>query len=95
MERQYIAPGGDLSKTRWGPVFTNAQDLYRQAAWLVTQYAGQPNAEIGDIQTTIWGLFDQSSASPNPPAPKTALPDWRTLAQQNFHPIATGETGWS
>ena len=77
--------GGDLSRTRWGPVFTNALDLYRQAAWLVTQYAGQPNVEVGDIQTTIWGLFDKNgSASPNPPAPKTALPDWRTMAQLNF-----------
>ncbi len=75
----------NLSNTRFGPVFTNALDLYRQAAWLITQYAGQSAVEIGDIQTTIWSLFDKNGATaPNPPAPATPAPNWKLLAQQNF-----------
>jgi hypothetical protein len=76
---------GDLSNTRFGPMYTNALDLYRQAAWLITQYAGQTNVEIGDIQATIWSLFDPNGTlAPNPPTPVSGGPDWKTLAQQNF-----------
>ncbi|MEX2281336.1 MAG: PEP-CTERM sorting domain-containing protein [Gemmatimonadota bacterium] len=81
--------GDDLSATRAGPIFTNALDLYRQAAWLITQYAGQTATEIGDIQTTIWSLFDKNgTVTPNAPSPATALPDWRALAQLNFQSYA-------
>jgi hypothetical protein len=80
--------GGDLSYTRAGARFTNALDLYRQAAYLITQYAGQTATEIGDIQTTIWRLFDPNgTVAPNPPAPATALPNWKALAAANFQSL--------
>lgn len=46
--------------------------LYRQAAWLTTQYASiltsdpQYSQKIGDIQATIWNLFPGSSTPPSP-----------------------------
>lgn len=47
----------------------NNLTAYRQAAWLVTQFATTSNAAtIGDIQTTIWNLF---SGSVTPPQPTT------------------------
>ncbi len=56
----------------------NNLTLYRQAAWLTTQYAGKTAAQIGDIQATIWRLFTGSST---PPAPSTNA--W-LLASQNY-----------
>ena len=50
----------------------NALSLYRQAAWLTTQYASIPlnapnyNQQVGDIQATIWGLFPHIPAPPSP-----------------------------
>jgi hypothetical protein len=72
----------NLSSTRFGSL-TNALDLYRQAAWLTTQYAGKTSTQIGHIQATIWSLF--ASGTPNPGS--TVLSYWRTQAQQNFHTI--------
>jgi hypothetical protein len=47
----------------------NNLTLYRQAAWLTTQYATAPNnATIGDIQATIWNLF---TGPTTPPAPSS------------------------
>ena len=40
------------------------QVAYEKAAWLVSQYPGKTNAQIGDIQETIWNLF--ASAAPDP-----------------------------
>jgi hypothetical protein len=31
--------------------------LYREAAWLTTQYAGKSAADVGLIQATVWNLF--------------------------------------
>lgn len=76
----------DLSATRFGSQFANASVLYRQAAYLTTQYAGKSNSEIAQIQATIWRLFDPDlSVSPNPPDPGTAF--WLTQAQQNYTSI--------
>ena len=36
--------------------------LYREAAWLTTQYAGKSDPEIGVIQATIWNLFGTTPA---------------------------------
>lgn len=46
------------------------QVAYEKAAWLVSQYPGKTNAQIGDIQETIWNLF--ASAAPDPAT------DWLT-----------------
>lgn len=43
--------------------------LYRQAAWLTTQYASNAS-ETGNIQATIWNLFP---GSPTPPQPTNSL----------------------
>jgi len=32
--------------------------LYKEAAYLTTQYAGKSNADVGTIQAAIWHLFD-------------------------------------
>ncbi len=55
----------------------NNLTLYRQAAWLTTQYASAPNAAtVGDIQATIWNLFP---GSPTPPTPSSNA--WLTASQ--------------
>jgi hypothetical protein len=54
----------------------NNLTLYREAAWLTTQYATASNAAIGQIQATIWNLF---SGSTTPPAPSSNT--WLTAAQ--------------
>jgi hypothetical protein len=56
---------------------SDALTLYRQAAWLTTQYAGQSNYQIGQIQATIWSLFGAGT-----PAPATN--NWLLAAQANF-----------
>lgn len=59
---------GTLTRAQGG----SALALYRQAAWLTTQYAtvalndAQYSQKIGDIQATIWNLFP---GSPTPPQP--------------------------
>lgn len=58
--------GGSLANTRFGGL-TNALTLYREAAWLTTQYnfpdpATDPGKTIA-IQTAIWDLF--STGTPN------------------------------
>ena len=50
---------------------------YEQAAWLVTQYPGKSNAQIADIQETIWNLF--ASAAPDP-----STSYWRDQAALNY-----------
>ncbi|MFI5257273.1 MAG: PEP-CTERM sorting domain-containing protein [Gemmatimonadales bacterium] len=52
---------------------------YEEASWLITQYPGKTNAQIGDIQETIWNLFD--SAAPDPSA---AGSHWLTDASTSY-----------
>jgi len=68
----------DLSNTRYGGAvdLPNALALYQEAAWLTSQYAGNPN-DYGDIQATIWQLFDPAAPTPSSDA-------WLLLAQQNY-----------
>jgi hypothetical protein len=70
--------GGDLSDTRYGGIVgpPDGQQLYEEAAWLTTQYASNPD-DYGDIQTTIWQLFD-----PNAPAPSSGY--WLQMAEKNY-----------
>lgn len=52
-------------------------NLYRQAAWLTSQYAAASNYDVGQIQATIWNLFQ--------PAGVTASSNyWLTQAQNNY-----------
>jgi hypothetical protein len=73
--------GGDLSNTRFGGAvgLPNALTLYEEAAWLTTQYASNPN-DYGDIQATIWQLFD-------PDAPSPSSDYWAQLAAQNYQSV--------
>jgi hypothetical protein len=66
----------DLSATRFGGM-VNALDLYRQAAWLTTQYATAGRDQYADIQATIWSLF--SAGTPLPTSDY-----WLTAAQKNY-----------
>ena len=56
--------------TRWASV-----SAYKEAAWLTTQYAGASNADIADIQATIWNLFPgvQPAGHPNKPTPSSSV----------------------
>jgi hypothetical protein len=54
--------------------------LYREAAWLSTQYALHPEA-TGDIQATIWNLFGPTPGI----APSSTY--WFTAAQTNYASI--------
>ena len=62
---------------------SSSLDLYRQAAWLTTQYAGKSNADIGAIQATIWNLF---ASSPISGVPSSAY--WLAQAQANYQTIS-------
>ena len=66
----------DLANTRYGKL-ANALQLYQEAAWLTEQYALNPASAYGDIQATIWQLFD-----PNAPTPATSY--WFNLAQADY-----------
>jgi hypothetical protein len=73
---------GDLSNTRYGGL-SDALTLYEEAAWLTTQYASNPN-DYGDIQATIWQLFD-----PNAPTPSTepSTDYWALQAAANYQDV--------
>ena len=73
-----LGSAADLTNTRFGGL-TNGLTLYRQAAWLSTQYAGKSNYQVGQIQATIWNLFGGGPA----PASNT----WLTMAQQNYRSV--------
>ena len=59
-----MTSGAGLSDTRYGAA-PGALELYRQAAWLSLQYAQQPASQYGDIQATIWRLFNASAPTPS------------------------------
>lgn len=76
-----------------GPNVTRVNNLnaYRAAAWLTTQYTGKTNAQIGDIQASIWQLLDPNGATnPNPPSPSTNA--WKTAANNYVASDSTGAT---
>jgi hypothetical protein len=66
----------DLSNTRYGGS-ANALQFYQEAAWLTEQYALVPWWSYGDIQATIWQLFDRY-------APTPSSNYWLNLAQTNY-----------
>ncbi len=70
--------GGDLSQTRYGGL-PNALKLYEEAAWLTGQYASNPG-DYGDIQATIWQLFDPWAIPPSSEY-------WALLAASNYQSV--------
>jgi hypothetical protein len=66
----------DLANTRFGSR-VNALQLYQEAAWLTEQYALNPASAYGDIQATIWQLFDAYA-----PTPSTGY--WLSQAQARY-----------
>ncbi len=50
--------------------------LYKEAAWLTTQYAGKSAADVGLIQATVWNIFGNTGIA--------GSSYWLTLAQQNY-----------
>lgn len=66
----------DLPNTRFG-ARVNALQLYQEAAWLTLQYSLNPSSVYGDIQATIWQLFDQFA-----PSPSTGY--WLSQAQSSY-----------
>jgi hypothetical protein len=77
-----IAPGADLSDTRWGGE-PDALTQYEEAAWLSLQFAAQPVSQYADIQATMWQLFYGAAPSPSSPY-------WLEQAQANY---ASGDYG--
>jgi hypothetical protein len=73
-----LASGTSLGDTRAGDM-----TLYREAAWLTTQYTLHPEA-TGDIQATIWNLFQ--------PTPGIAASSsyWLTQAGMNYASLDYG-----
>jgi len=70
-----------LGNTRYGGAvgLPNALTLYREAAWLTTQYATHPH-DYGDIQATIWQLFNSKAPTPSSSA-------WLELAKENYNTL--------
>jgi hypothetical protein len=64
--------------------------LYEEAAWLTTQYPGNPTTAadrqtVADIQATMWDLFPIPSGYSAPPTPTSNY--WLTQAQANYNTI--------
>jgi hypothetical protein len=87
---------GNLSLTRYGAISNtlatqsgkgtfDSQQLYEMAAWLTTQFS--PNSSAGgDIQDTIWDLFNPAgNPSVKPPAPSSNA--WLFAAETNYSSI--------
>jgi hypothetical protein len=72
----HINTAQDLANTRFGSR-GDALQLYQEAAWLTEQYALNPASAYGDIQATIWQLFDAFA-----PTPSTGY--WLSQAQANY-----------
>jgi hypothetical protein len=72
-----IVDGSDLSLTRYGSQ-AQALTLYQEEAWLTGQFAMEPASEYGDIQATMWHLFNPDTA----PRPSSSY--WLDQAQSSY-----------
>jgi hypothetical protein len=72
----HINTQSELGNTRFGGR-VDALQLYQEAAWLTEQYSLNPASAYGDIQATIWQLFDRYA-----PTPSSGY--WLSLAQANY-----------
>jgi hypothetical protein len=84
----------NLANTRLGHAgITNALDLYRQAAWLTTQFLSTNKSEWDDIHATIWNITDPNgTVAPNPVQPLDLNPNWRQAALANFNTLSFAQT---
>ena len=78
-----VTSGADLGDTRFGAE-QDALELYERAVWLALQFGSQPASQYGDIQATIWQLFD-----PDAPAPSTSY--WLQQARSNYASTDSGD----
>ncbi len=97
------ALGGSLANTRYGAITENLKtatgtatyngtQLYTMAAYLTTQFSASGTAGYssnGDIQDTIWDLFNPNTANPgvNPPTPSSNT--WLYNAEANYGSLNT------
>lgn len=70
----------DLANTRYGST-PGAVQLYQEAAWLTEQYGTNSGSAYGDIQATIWQLFDSF-------APEASSNYWLHQAQANYQSVS-------
>jgi hypothetical protein len=64
------------------------QVAYEKASWLVAQYPGKTNAQIADIQETIWNLFAASAPDPSPGS------TWLAQADANYATAGLNFNDW-
>ena len=83
----YVGETWKANLTKLGGSAATASDtrftdltLYREAAWLTTQYAGRSAAEIGVIQATVWNLF----ATPGHSTGLSSSSTWLQAAKDNY-----------
>jgi hypothetical protein len=88
---------GNLSSTRYGNItetlstksgtasFSGLQ-LYEMSAWLTTQF-GSNVSNNGNIQDTIWDLFNPNAGDPNVHPPQAGSNAWLFAAEQNYGSI--------
>lgn len=88
---------GNLSATRYGSItetlatqtgtgsFDSLQ-LYEMTAWLTTQY-GANAGNNGNIQDTIWDLFNPNAGDLNVHPPQPSSNAWLFAAEQNYGSI--------
>jgi hypothetical protein len=88
---------GNLSNTRYGSIDqtlatssgTSTYDglqLYEMAAWLTTQYGSNATTN-GEIQDTIWDLFNPNSYDPTVHPPQPGTNSWLFAAELNYSSI--------
>ena len=77
-----LGVGANLGNTRFGQL-GNQPNVYRQAAWLASQFKTQATSEWGYIHAAIWSLtsgFGSNFTGAN----LTKLNYWRTQASTNY-----------
>ena len=85
---------GNLSQTRYGSISQNiggttynGTQLYEMAAYLTTQF-GASSTDNGNIQDTIWDLFNPNSNNGASIPPTPATNTWLTKAESNYAGIS-------
>jgi hypothetical protein len=85
---------GNLSNTRYGGITEilstqtgtasfDGQQLYEMTAWLTEQY-GSNAAANGNVQDTIWDLFNPNAGDPSVHPPQPSSNVWLFAAEQNY-----------
>jgi hypothetical protein len=77
-----LATGSNLSKTRFG-TRPNQPNVYRQTAWLASQFSKTPTSDWGYIHAAIWNLtsgFGSNLTGTN----QAKLNSWLALSAANY-----------